>query len=333
MPTLTSGVVAASMPTGEVIHSIYAYIGTYIAIGTNKGVRIGLISDNGDISYGPLVIESTDPVTSFVGKDRFIFAACSNQIDGDSGLWRIDLGNPKQDGRFPYATDLSAGVAGTVTAVTLLGASGRLVIGVSGQGSYLESDTDLVTSGWLRTGQIRFNTVEPKRFEYVTARIKGAGTVGVETVDSDDVETSVVTLSADLTSDYQLLRSEGETQLGFKFTLTQATATTGPTLSSWQIKAQPAITRQRVLMVPVMLFESMRDGKGTAVPPVDVHGVLARLEAFENDSTPILFAELCHNPTRTELVVIDKIEFQQSAPPARCEGDGGILYLTLRTVQ
>lgn len=310
MPTLTSGVVAASLPTGEIVHSIYAYVGSYICIGTNKGVRIGVIDTNGDISYGPLVIESTAPVKSFVGKDRFIYAACSNQIDGNSGVWRIDLGSPKQDGRFPYATDLSAGVAGTVNAVTLLGASGRLVIGVSAQGSYLESATDLVTSGWVRTGLIRFNTVEPKRFEYVTARVTGAGTVAVETVDAADTATSIITLAASLNADYPLQRPEGETSLGLKFTLTQGTVTTGPTLSSWQVKAQPAVTRQRVLMVPVMLFESMRDSKGAPVPPVDIHGVLARLETFENDSTPILFADLSHNPTRTELVVIDKIEFQ-----------------------
>ena len=83
----------------------------------------------------------------------------------------------------------------------------------------------------------------------------------------------------------------------------------------------------------MLLFESIRDAKGAAVPPVDVHAILASLEDLENDAAPVAFAELCHNPARTELVVIDKIEFQQTAPPARCEGDGGILYLTLRTIQ
>lgn len=93
MPTLTSGVIACRLPTGERVHSIEAYLGNLIAIGTNKGVRIGVIATNGDIDYGPLVVESTQPVYDLVGKGRFIYATCTNQIDGKSGLWRIDLGN------------------------------------------------------------------------------------------------------------------------------------------------------------------------------------------------------------------------------------------------
>jgi hypothetical protein len=333
MPTLTSGVTACTLPTGEVVHSLFAYVGSLVAIGTNKGVRIGEIQSNGDIQYGPLVIESTSPVKGLTGQDRFIYAACTEQIDGDSGLWRIDLGSPKQDGRYAYATDLCIDATGVVSSVSLFGASGRLVIG-SDSGSYLESDTNLVASGYVRTGQIRFNTVEPKRFEYITARVTDGGTVGIETIDDTGAATSVVTIDAGSSSpDYPLDRPISETSLALRFTLNQATATTGPTLTSWQIKAQPAIVRQRIIRVPVLLFESMRDAKGTALPPVDVHGVLNDLEALENNSSPILFAELCHSPSRTELVVIDKIEFQQTTPPVHCQGDGGVLYLTLRTVQ
>lgn len=224
-------------------------------------------------------------------------------------------------------------MSGDVTSVALLGASGRLVVGVSGSGSYLESDTDLVTQGWVRTGFIRYNTVEPKRFELVKTKILGSGVISVEVVDENETATSVASLDASLGEDYQLYRNGPEVALALKFTLNQASATTGPTLASWQVKAQPAIVRQRIIKVPVLLFESMRDSKGKALPPMDVHEVLASLEQLENNATPILFAEICHNPSRTELVVIDEIEFQQSAPPAKCEGDGGILYMTLRTVQ
>ena len=38
MPTLTSGITAAVMPRGEVVHKIYHYLG-YMMIGTSKGVR------------------------------------------------------------------------------------------------------------------------------------------------------------------------------------------------------------------------------------------------------------------------------------------------------
>jgi hypothetical protein len=44
MPTLTSGVIAAQLPTGEIINKIEYYLG-YLMIGTNKGVRAAEISD------------------------------------------------------------------------------------------------------------------------------------------------------------------------------------------------------------------------------------------------------------------------------------------------
>ena len=77
----------------------------------------------------------------------------------------------------------------------------------------------------------------------------------------------------------------------------------------------------------------MRDSKGAALPVTDIHDVLSQLEALEDAATPILFAELGHNPQRNWLVVIDEVRFQQTAPPAgRARGEGGVLYLTLRTV-
>lgn len=335
MPTLTSGIVAARMPPGERVHSIESYIGAYLAIGTNKGVRIGLIAENGDISYGPLVIESTQPVYDLVGRDRFIYATCTNQIDGESGLWRIDLGTELEGGGFAYATDLQAGVSGTVNSVSVFGASDRMVFGVSASGSYLESATDLVTSGTLTTGFIRFNTLEPKQFRYVSVRMADAdGSVAVETVDRTDTAVPVVTVTDHNSTDYDLGRTSAEEYLGLRFTLTQDSATVGPTLNSWQVKALPALTRSRVINVPILLFEKMRDSKGAMLPVTDVHAVLDVLEQYENAASPILFAELRHNPNRSELVVIDEVRFQRvGVPPANCEGDGGIAYLTLRTVQ
>jgi hypothetical protein len=44
MPTLTSAVVAAELPVGEVVHKIYYYLGRML-IGTNKGIRAATVSD------------------------------------------------------------------------------------------------------------------------------------------------------------------------------------------------------------------------------------------------------------------------------------------------
>lgn len=335
MPTLTSGIIAARLPTGERVHSIEAYLGSFLAIGTNKGVRIGTMATNGDISLGPLVITSTDPVLDMVGKGQYIFATCTNQIGGKSGLWRIDLGTEQADGGFPYATDLSSGVTGTVNSVSIFGASGRLVFGVSAAGSYIEHATDLVASGYMRTGFIRFNTLEPKQYRYVSMRqVDLNGSISVETYDRTGTTVAITTIDGYDTSDYDLGRTEADEYLGLKFTLTRdGSPSLGPTMQSWQIKALPAITRSRTINVPILVFEEMRDGKGQAVPPTDPFVILGVLEDYENAATPILFTELCHNPNRTELVVVDEIRFQKTSPPTNCKGDGGIVYLTLRTVQ
>jgi hypothetical protein len=336
MPTLTQGVIAATLPTGEIVHSIYAYIGTYIAIGTNKGVRIGIIDDQGDITYGPLIIESSSPVEGFTGKDRFIFAARSGD---DAGLWRIDLGNPKEDGSFPYANDLAAlGVDADVNSVTLYGASGRVVFGVEGDGSYIEQASVYAASGWFRTGYVRFNTVEPKQFKYVSARTTGdGGTVAISTVDRSETEVSLYSFDATSgnSGDVAMQRTQPDQYLGLKFTLTRDSgdSTITPVLNSWQIKSLPATKRPRELKVPVLLYEQMKDAKGAWVEPIDVNTVLQQLEAYEDNADTVNFTLLRHEPTLTESVTIEKVELIQTTPPANVKGDGGIVYLTLRTVQ
>lgn len=207
------------------------------------------------------------------------------------------------------------------------------MFGVTDSGSYLESATNLEAQGYLDTGFVRFDTVEPKQFRYISARLKGQGTASISTVDRNEVETGVVTIDETSTQDYDMGRTVPEEYLGLKFTLNQASATVGPTLTSWQLKALPATNRSRLIQVPVLLFEQMRDSKGTALPTIDVHAVLQALEQLENAAQPILFAELNKKPNRTELVVIDQIQYQQTAPPANlAQGNGGVLVLTLRTV-
>ena len=131
VPTLTSGgTVAAPMPPGELINTIYCYLGTYIGIATNRGFRVGVIDSQGDIAYGPLLWEKES--FDICGDDRFFYVCVTNGIDLDpdfpdpptttfpgfrrpdirvsDGVYRVDLGQQLQsaDGssvRFAYSTD------------------------------------------------------------------------------------------------------------------------------------------------------------------------------------------------------------------------------------
>jgi len=104
MPTLTTAITAAEMPVGEIIHKIYYYLG-YMMIGTNKGIRAAVVSDqDGSINYGPLIVETTQPCYDFAARDRFVW--CATGVDGAPGVIRVDLGNEIETLRFAYANDL-----------------------------------------------------------------------------------------------------------------------------------------------------------------------------------------------------------------------------------
>jgi hypothetical protein len=127
MPTLTTAITAAEMPVGEIIHKIFYYLG-YMMIGTNKGIRAAVVSDqDGSINYGPLIVETTQPCYDFAARDRFIW--CATGVDGAAGVIRIDLGNEIETLRFAYANDLYvSGTSGysTVTCA-FAGTTDRLV--------------------------------------------------------------------------------------------------------------------------------------------------------------------------------------------------------------
>ena len=126
MPTLTTAITAAEMPVGEKIHKIYYYLG-YMMIGTNKGIRAATVSDqDGSISYGPLIVETTQPCYDFAARDRFVW--CATSVGGEPGVVRIDLGNEIETLRFAYANDIYyPGVTGlSTTSCAFLGETNRL---------------------------------------------------------------------------------------------------------------------------------------------------------------------------------------------------------------
>ena len=127
MPTLTSAITAAEMPVGEIIHKIYYYLG-YMMIGTSKGIRAAIVSDqDGSINYGPLIVETTQPCYDFAANNHYIW--CATGVDGAPGVIRIDLSNEIEPLRFAYANDLYvSGTSGySTTTCAFAGTTDRLV--------------------------------------------------------------------------------------------------------------------------------------------------------------------------------------------------------------
>lgn len=344
VPELAWTGVTATMPTGEIINTIYQYIGSFVGIATSKGFRVGEIDNNGDISYGPLLFEVDGGATSIVGFDRFMFVGVGNSHDGGSGLYRVDLGSAVQEQttravRYAYARDVYTGTPGMVSSVTMFGASDRKVFAISGVGAFREYATELLTSGYLETGRVRFNTEEPKLYKFFSVRtptpLQGTVTVDVLSETGGDVThfTFSPTLSAGVKDIAIQNPTQGQNWIKLRFTLGRgADPSMGGVLNGWQLKALPGSIRQRVITQIFQLFDEETDRTGQRIGYDGYSRV--RFEDFKavaRSGDVFNFQELQEDIVTQ--VVIEDWEFRQTAPPGPNRGAlGGYLTVQMRTV-
>jgi hypothetical protein len=346
VPTLASGgVLTAQLPLGEVVYCMASYLGTYVGLGTSRGFRLAQIDSNGDLAYGPLLIEISGGVRGIAAYDRFFFVGGTNNLDGKSGLWRVDLGQPIQSGsdgavRFAYATDLQAGVTGTVSAVTNFGTSDRMAFAVVGSGSYLESADTLVETGYLQTGRVRFSTLEPKIFKFLSVRTTEplAGSVSASVGDPSGAVTNVFTAgeSGGARIEDVILPAPATAvewaQLRLDLDRSSTDDTAGPTVTGWQFKALPGSVRQRIFEVPLALFDREKTASGQIVGQDG--RTVQRLEEFAalaRRGDAVSFQDL--STGMSYLVVVDDYQFEQKASPGLGKNVfGGYLTVQLRTI-
>jgi hypothetical protein len=425
MPTLTSAVVAAELPVGEIVHKIYYYLG-YMMIGTNKGVRVAVVSDqDGSLNYGPLIVETDQPCYDFAARDHFVW--CATSVDGEPGVIRIDLSNELETLRFAWANDIYySGVTGrhttacafvdgttqlaftsqgltkgtlvvnkakTSNVVTLTTSTAHgLAVGdevwvegvdtVSGSvfnsttgtltvtgtpttttftytlagsnvastavssstarvqspgGIYIESATDLIPSGYITTGNIRYGTLEPKNFKRLLAR--GNFTYGeftLESVDKDGVEYDHITYNSAIAPVEVGTSNPATAQeyIAYKFLFYRdSTDTTkGPTFKGYQAKATIATPRQRIVRFPVYCFDvetdkynSITGYEGRAFDRIQL------LEDIEETGDVLTWQDLSTGESRQ--AIIEQVTFTRMTPPdKRFDGFGGVLEITIRTV-
>jgi len=337
MPTLTSGIIAAQLPAGEVVQSIYGYLGIYLCIGTNKGVRIAQANDTGDLEYGPLIVELANPVYQFAADDRFVWFTASAAIGGSSGTYRIDLGNEIANLRFAYASDFYEPTStGVVKACAFIGATNRIAFSDAAKIWYAHV-SDLMSSGSLTTSRIRFSTLEPKLFKL--ARLRGptlVGSLSIATLDQTDVETPILTVSgSNPGADDISLNTPASAQefISLKFTLARngSTHSTGAELYGYQLKALPASPRKRIIVLPLLCFDHEKDSDGTHTG-YEGYAIdrLEELEALEDSGNTVLLQDLRRD--RTYECTIEDIRFVQTSPPSGTDSWGGYIFLSVRTV-
>ena len=342
MPTLTSAITAAEMPVGEKIFALRYYLG-YMLIGTNKGVRVATVDDNGSITYGPLMVETTQPCYDFAFRDRFVWAATG--VAGEGGVIRIDLGNDLGGLRFAYANDLwldNGNTAHKTTTCAFNGETDRLTFVTtatsSANGSInIESAGAKMPDGYLQTGYIRYNTLEPKNFKRLLGRGDFTyGSMTLETVDSDGTEYDLISYDVSVPPVEVTTNQPATSQeyLGYKFILYRdgTTNTLGPTFKGYQAKATIATPRQRVMRFPVYCFDVETDKYNVLVGYEGrAFDRLSTLENIEQNGDVLTWQDLTTGESRQ--VVIEQINFVRATPPDRgFSGYGGILEITIRTV-
>lgn len=347
MPTLTSAVVAAELPTGEIVHKIYYYLG-YMMIGTNRGIRAAAINDqDGSISYGPLIVETSQPCYDFASRDKYVW--CATSVNGEPGLIRVDLGDEIEPLRFAYANDIYyAGVTGHVTTACCFDgntdstATSRMMFATayasaSNGAVYVEDASTLVSSGYVTTGKIRYGTLENKVFKNLKARIDTTnGGLNIKSIDAVGTEYSVGTFSeGDFTPEVSIPYPSGAQEyLSFKFTITRSTINTanGPMFSGYQLKALPAVSRQRLITYPLVCYDRETDSFGNQVGHEGAaYDKLTQLEQIENIGDTIRIEDF--RTGESYLGLIEQLQFINRTPSdKRFSGFGGILVATIRTI-
>jgi hypothetical protein len=334
-PELNVPTVTADFPEGEIVQAFDTYLGTYAVICTNKGVRIGLLGQTGDISYGPLLYDGDAKAVTF--KDRFAYV--TGLVGTDSGLVRIDLSEPLGNTLvFAYNWDIyAAGETVVGSSTDFLGSTDRVAFAIPGDGVWIESYGVKVSDGYLRTGFIRYNTLENKVYKFVQPRFDPTnGGITIRSISASDAEFIIGEfIKGQQVPELNIPYPQGAQEyLGFRFTMTRdsADSTKGPTLTGYQVKALPALPRQRLIQYPVFCYDHESDALGVETGYENsAFERLVQLEAVENNGDTIRIEDF--RTGETYLGIIEELDFSNQTPSdKRFSGFGGKLLITIRSI-
>lgn len=342
LPDLSSSTVNITLPDSELVKAIHYYLG-YLVVGTNRGVRICQVGTDGDLTLGPLLIETSYSVNGFTERGTYIYAATKANVGNYTNaiLIRIDLSQPFNDGTFPYAYDLEYQTnlqPSSSDATEVYNLNNRLVMVVQEDGTgelQVEHSSLKRPTGWLQTGKIRYGIIEPKFFRYINVQCTtGQGdSITLITVDKNGIENSLADLSEGLSNQDIFISNPSSKQeyMSFKFEFNNTTDDQKlPIMEAYQVKAVPAARRQRIYQFPLSCYDTEMDRfssvfgyKGRAMEYIQ------RLESIEQTGK---FVDVTDYRTGEQFQgVIEEVRFtNESSPDKDNNGFGGLLLVTVR---
>jgi hypothetical protein len=328
------------LPRGETLTALYGYLGTFVAVGTSRGVRIAIADAEGNLSYGPLVYESSNDIYAFTASNEFIYAGVNSEVDGYSGLIRINLGAPLSSGKYAYAKDIyAAGITGAIWSIATF-ANDHKAFTVENSGLWVESQTNFVESGEITTGIIRFDTFENKAWKRIKIRLEDVlqGDIDMfRVIDGVDIAFQTIPEGTTAIYDYDLAsvfpEVSAEAQFKFRLNRNDTDPTKGAIIYGYSVKALPTPTRARVLQIPIFLFDKETD-RNRQIVGFDGYA-LARLQALEQmeaQGETVIIQDFTAGGEPTESI-IEQVTFTRTTPPqAGFSGYGGIVTVVARTV-
>lgn len=296
--------VAAELPDGEIVRSVYGYLG-FLLIGTDKGIRFGSPDGNGNVTLGALITDAPE-VRCFEGQESFVWFGWSQYDAVSTGLGRLDLSS--FNGSKPaFASDLMVAENGDVLAIATF--QNIRVFAVSGDGIFAQ-DTLKVASGTIDLGQVTYGLADPKVSLSVTVNHEPLdGTIAAYMArDHGDYVEIGGAASADgsVTSSFPTNRARAQAfDLRLVLTRDAVATTTGPVVNLVTLKAFPAAERSERIVLPLLLGDDQRDRAGNKVTR-DVLDDLEFLTALESDSTPVTLQEGMF----TQIVVVEDHEWR-----------------------
>jgi hypothetical protein len=239
---------------------------------------------------------------------------------------------------FAYAWDVCAsGETVNPSSTDFLGTTDRVVFAVPGDGIWIESYGVKVASGYMQTGYIRYNTLEPKIYKLLFPRfISTNGGLSLQSIDSAGTSYNIGTYSQGetVTEGGIPYPATAQEYLGFKFTFTRSTADTtlGPIFNGYQIKSLPAIPRQRLIQYPVFCYDHETDKFGVEVGyEGSAWDRMQQLEAVENLGDTLVVQDF--RTGESFIGLIEEMDFINRTPTdKRFSGFGGTLLVTIRSV-
>ncbi len=265
-------------------------ISQILMIGTSIGWRYASIdSATTGLDFGAVVevgpvrcmVVDRDTSSTAPGQEVSVWFGWENIESGISGLGRIRPARFTEPKVPAYASDIYAGSGSVIACASL---SGRRYFAISTDGFY-GATANLVPSGTIKTGKIRYNLLDAKVFTdlgWHSAPLAGTISATVEFDPGNIVDAGAQSAPGTVQTDRFNLGPLAAEWAEITFTLTRSgsDATDGPCLRWWLLHAIPAAHSTERILLPLKLEQKVTHPRTGKVHSFDRDAEVAFIRAL-----------------------------------------------------